>query len=1061
NHSVFGLVKYTNSEFKKLPNGKYFIGKDILDILPFNKSILIKVNSISGLLEYDFQEIKKIPTQVDTLFDRLNYSDGIVLSDSSIAFGTSDKGIVVMDRKGKIVFHLNKSNGLNDNSIYCLYKDMSGNLWASLRNGISKINYPNPFTFYESSSGLEGGVLSLARFDGKLFVGTLSGAYVLNHPFEEGVSSFATVKKSFSQIEGISAVVYQLVTFRNKLYAISDHGLYLILGNKSEVVYNQPLRCALVSKKHPDLLFVGGNFGFTALKFNNGAFIDLGKLKKINHPIRTIAEDSNGDIWLGSNNYGAYRILSSGKYNQKMRVTKFDDNFLLPINHSWVDVYSTRLGMLFSSQSGLLRFNPKVPGFYQDTLLKISAGGKDRWVYPIVEDQFGNIVMSRGSNETFKKETKVAFYDSTSNLYNLVEARFHNISSFTVETFLPENEKILWIGGADGLIRFNLDDVKKDSVDYITIIKGITFGNDSLIPLNSLIDYSLKENKIKIESHFNSMRFDFVCPAFLGDEIMMYKIQLENFDNDWSDWSFDNTKEYNFLKPGKYIFRVKAKSLYGQDVEEANIEFIILAPFYQTIIAYTSYVIFFLIFIVLFLKYRSYQFAKEKNKLEKIIKERTDELLKEIERAEDILVNMLPYQIANELKLKGKASTRKFDLVTVLFTDIQGFTKIAEIIDPDTLVRKLEEFFFSIDNIVEKYSIEKIKTIGDGYMCAGGIPEKNRTNPIEVILAALEIREYMKNFEFDRKKTEHLKWGLRIGIHSGPAIAGVIGTKRYLYDIWGVTVNSASRMESEGKAGRINISGSTYKLVRDYFDCEYHGEFQEKTGTEITMYYVNAIKPEFANDKTGVLPNEKLMFQLFDIRYSDLYDYMIAKLQNELPNNLYYHNLQHTIDVCVQSEIIANSEGVTDEETILLKTAALFHDCGFTKGYENHELNGVKIAREILPHYQYSALQIETICELIMATRIPPNPKNKLEMIICDADLDYLGRRDFIPVSKNLFMELYERKKIKSVDEWLKKQISFIDRHTYFTKTALENRNVNKKQQLENIRQMDFLSSFF
>ena len=438
-----------------------------------------------------------------------------------------------------------------------------------------------------------------------------------------------------------------------------------------------------------------------------------------------------------------------------------------------------------------------------------------------------------------------------------------------------------------------------------------------------------------------------------------------------------------------------------------------------------------------------------------------DELLKEIERAEDLLVNMLPQQIADELKINGKASIQKFDLVSILFTDIQGFTQIAELIDPDTLVHKLEELFLQFDTIVEKYRIEKIKTIGDGYMCAGGIPEKDRTNPIEVILAALEIREYMKSFEFDKEKTNHLNWGLRLGIHSGQAIAGVIGTKRYSYDIWGVTVNSASRMESQGKVGKINISQATYELTKDYFNCVYHGTMSEKSGSELKMYIVNSIKEEYAKDSAGTIPNNKLQFQLFEIRYSDLYNYMIEKLKNELPNNLYYHNLQHTIDVCEQAEIIGQAEGVTNEEVILLKTATLFHDSGFTIGYDNHELHGVKIARDILPRFQYTREQIEIICNLIMATKVPPKPRNKLEMIICDADLDYLGRRDFIPVSRNLFMELYERKRIKSVDEWLKKQIGFIEKHTYFTETAKAKRDVNKNQQLENIRQMDFLSSFF
>lgn len=1062
NHSEFGLSKFENNRIIQLPSGEYFKGKDIQDILPYGNAVLVKLNSLPYFLKYDFKEVAQFHTQADHYLSRFNYARGVVLKDSTIAFGTNDKGIIILDKQGQVIIHLNKNNGLNDNSIYCLYNDKSGNLWAGLRNGISKIEYPSHFTYFGFLTGLQGAVLSVIRHKGQLYAGTLSGAFMMKHNTSEEAMDFNSNIKSFSQVKNVSAMVYQFIEFKGNLYAITDNGIYLIQGSKASLVYDRQLRCALYSPDHPDLLFIGGLFGFSALQYENGTFRNLGPFSKIKGSIRTMALAENGDIWLGSNTYGVFRINSPKNYNQAMKVTHFGENSLLPPNHGWIDVYSTRMGMLFSTESGhLYRFDPKDPKFYDDTLIGISSNQKDRWVFPIYESETKSLIMSRGSNKTFKKETMVAFFDEATETYNLITAPFNKISDFTVETFYVENARILWIGGADGLIRFDRDILQTDSTDHTILIKRIVLGNDSIIPLNPQIDYSIKKDNIKIEPHFNSMQFDYVCPAYLGNETMLYKIFLENFDDNWSDWSYLTRKEYNFLRPGKYVFWVKAKNVYGVEYKEAKIEFTILAPYYQTILAYIVYGVFLVVFLIIFFRYRSYQFAKEKNKLEKIIKERTDELLKEIERAEDLLVNMLPQQIADELKIKGKTSIHKFDLVSVLFTDIQGFTEIAELIDPSVLVHKLEELFLRFDTIVGKYRIEKIKTIGDGYMCAGGIPEKDRTNPIEVILAALEIREYMKEFEFDNEKTSHLNWGLRIGIHSGPAIAGVIGTKRYSYDIWGVTVNSASRMESKGKVGQVNISEASYNLAKDYFDCEYHGTIREKAGAELKMYIVNSIKEGFAEDANGTIPNSKLRFQLFEIRYNDLYDYILEKLEKELPKNLYYHNLQHTIDVCEQVELIAQAEGISNKEIILLKTAALFHDSGFTIGYDNHEIYGVKLAREILPRFQYTREQIELISNLIMTTKVPPSPKNKLEMIMCDADLDYLGRRDFIPISRNLFMELYERKRIKSVDEWLKKQIGFIEKHTYFTETALANRDVNKKQQLENIRQMDFLSSFF
>ena len=194
---------------------------------------------------------------------------------------------------------------------------------------------------------------------------------------------------------------------------------------------------------------------------------------------------------------------------------------------------------------------------------------------------------------------------------------------------------------------------------------------------------------------------------------------------------------------------------------------------------------------------------------------------------------------------KGKATKIKYNFVTVLFSDIQGFTKIAEETNPEVLIDELDKFFFYFDSVVEKFGIEKIKTIGDAYMCAGGIPEKNRTNPVEVILAALEMKEYMNRLK-ETSELEGMKfWDIRIGIHTGTVVAGVVGQKKLSYDIWGDTVNTASRMESSGEAGKINISGTTYEFVKEFFTCEYRGKMPVKYKGELEMYFVNGIIPGF------------------------------------------------------------------------------------------------------------------------------------------------------------------------------------------------------------------------
>ena len=448
------------------------------------------------------------------------------------------------------------------------------------------------------------------------------------------------------------------------------------------------------------------------------------------------------------------------------------------------------------------------------------------------------------------------------------------------------------------------------------------------------------------------------------------------------------------------------------------------------------------------------ELRKQRSEIEKDFYDKNQELIYQKEKAEKLLANLLPKQTAEELQTKGKVSSRRFRMVTVLFSDIHGFTKIVEQMNPEDLIDELDKFFMHFDTVVEKFNIEKIKTVGDAYMCAGGIPNKNRTNPIEVVLAAMEIQQYMKSMKINSRETRKAIWGLRVGVHTGPVIAGVVGSKKVSYDIWGDTVNTASRMESSGAVNEINISGMTYMLVKEFFICEYRGRMPVKYKGNIDMYFVKGFLPNMSADLKGLVPNEYFITRFQMLRYDDLEESILTKMENELPKNLYYHNLKHTIDVITEVEIIGRKEGITEAEMLLIKTAALFHDTGFILSYNDHEDYSVKLARHILPQYKYSEDQINEIASLIMHTKHPPQPKTSLEMIICDADLDYLGRTDFIPVSGNLYRELKEYGKIKSIDDWNRLQIKFISNHQYFTKTARNMRDVNKNKQLEKLREL-------
>lgn len=228
--------------------------------------------------------------------------------------------------------------------------------------------------------------------------------------------------------------------------------------------------------------------------------------------------------------------------------------------------------------------------------------------------------------------------------------------------------------------------------------------------------------------------------------------------------------------------------------------------------------------------------------LEREVMMRTEELRVEKKRSDELLRNILPAEVAEELMAKGEAEAKLIEHVTVLFTDFKGFTVMSEQVTPRQLVHDLHECFSAFDNICERHQLEKIKTIGDAYMAAGGLPTPNTTHATDVIKAALEMRDFIAESKARKAAAGQPFFEIRIGIHTGPVVAGIVGVKKFQYDIWGDTVNTASRMESSGEVGQVNISKATYSLLKEQayhlFDFTPRGKVQMKGKGATEMWFV-------------------------------------------------------------------------------------------------------------------------------------------------------------------------------------------------------------------------------
>jgi len=1105
--SEFEGILLTDITFKSkkfiqptIKNKDEFIINGLIESVDYE--IVISTNEGVFYFDKDSNKFKVLEDLFSHLKD-INIVDAIYLSKNRLFVASENSGLfqISMDENDSVTV-LNYSadifqkGSLISNRLSGLFKDNQGVLWITSQRGLSSFNpefvgFKGVGTSADLNKGLPSqNVWGFAESENQRYL------YIAA---DHGVSCFDRTTHNYHHYyrdsegnDDFTTLTLQVINQNTLLVGCIDGLFELSIDETNPKNYSfTKLEHAVDVQRGFDLTYtiepyidsnqylIGTRGGVVLLNYSDKSFKYLFNQPQIKNtispgPCRFIFRKEN-NFYTSPSSGGLYHIklengelkaYSNHEFSDLNKATKeyFSDVFQANDNEFWFGTMG----------DGLFKFNLKTKKTIQ---YDKSKGLPNNVIYGVEGTELNPKYIWLSTNKgVVALSTKDELFYTFSEKDGLMSNELNLGASF-----LSQNGEI-YFGGIQGFNYVKPSEAFQINKNIRVYFPGIEVENEIIFPeQDGILTQSIAfTDRIKLPYNRRSLKLRFFANDLSNPDRIEYKYVMSGDDDVEEILGSSNELRFTSIAPGVYDLYIYARTTNGTwNKYPAHLTIEVERPFWLKWWFYAIIVVIVALFVLYRVRKSIDKERRQQVRLEMKIAERTRELRKknekiqqqttrlvaqteelerEKEKSERLLNNILPKETASQLKKDGRSAARDFSKVSIMFTDFVGFSKIAEEMSAKDLVSILDMHFRKFDDIIETNDLEKIKTIGDAYMCAGGVPIRNKTNPINTTLAAVQIKYYMLDHKAEQIKKGEPYWKLRIGINTGPVSAGVIGTKRYAYDVWGNTVNRAQRMEQLCQPEKIAITQDTFDHIEPYFECNKIGKIQTKSGIKIMMYEVISIKPELSIDGLGIEPNESFhklvnLHHFSKINYYKAERFILSKLKKELSEKLHYHSFDHSRDVTRQAERIAIGEGITDEDLFLLKSAASYHDAGFVEQYEKNEPIGARMAAEILPKFGYTDAHIQRIKELIYVTSVPHKPKNNLEEIICDADLDYLGRDDFHEIADRLRRELREHGKIDSDRKWDEMQVSFLTHHRYFTKTSIETRLEKKKQNLEDIKE--------
>ncbi len=618
-----GIFTLAGDSLRFLPNSDMFAEKGIFTILPQEPGTWLVCASKSGLYRYKNQTFTRFSRAADDFISANQVSSAELLPDGRIALSSFNAGAIILDRAGRLQLVLDKSTGLPDDDIKRLYHDGMGSLWLAMNYGFAKITIPSHFSYFTDFHGLEGNVAHITRHRGQLVVATGQGIFFL----EQHAGDRPDRTPRFKGFKDFQHQSFHLLSVDDNLFAGTNNGIYLLKNQiAKQLSPNDETVFVMYRYRHePTLMFAGHMLGLGVLRQENGQWRYLGKIDGIHEEIRSIVENPDGSLWLGTMQKGVLRLKPD---DLRPEIPRFSvEHFAADLPLSTGQISSINNHVTFQTLKGLRYFDENSRTLQPDANFGAVFADTSTEMYWAFETGNGNVLFRLGDGETGYCWLAEKQPDGS---YALDKNRFREISVFgALDACHTDADGIIWFGCMPGIMRFDpqIDFQMKPQfpplIRCVSIPKNVRhsrlYGGTAIATASAPV----------IPYVDNALRFEFALPSFENEYENRYRFMLDGFDTEWSGWSKTAEKDYTNLPEGDYVFRVQAQNMYHGDIGEAMFEFEILPPWYRTWWAYLIYFMLGGFAIAGIVHIRVRQLNQQREELEQIITMRTAQVVEQ------------------------------------------------------------------------------------------------------------------------------------------------------------------------------------------------------------------------------------------------------------------------------------------------------------------------------------------------------------------------------------------------------------------------------------------------